>query len=49
MMLENYNSCPRIAKKVRIMDEQEIKRTQLLEAFKQQHPEMDFSEAKILN
>lgn len=29
MMLENYNSCPRIAKKVRIMDEQEIKRTQL--------------------
>ena len=29
MMLENYNSCPRIAKKVRIIDEQEIKRTQL--------------------
>lgn len=29
MMLENYNSCPRIAKKVRIMDEQEIKRQPL--------------------
>ena len=26
LMLENYNSCPRIGKKVRIMDDQEIKR-----------------------
>ena len=29
MMLENYNSSPRIAKKVRIMDEQEIRRSSL--------------------
>lgn len=29
MMLENYNSCPRIAKKVRIMDEQKIERKSL--------------------
>ena len=29
MMLENYNSCPRIAKKVRIMDEQIIERKSL--------------------
>ena len=29
MMLENYNSCPRIAKKVRIMDEQIIERKPL--------------------
>ena len=28
-MLENYNSCPRIAKKVRIIDEQEVKRKDL--------------------
>ena len=28
-MLENYNSCPRIAKKVRIMDEQIIERKPL--------------------
>lgn len=29
-MLENYNSCPRIAKKVRIMDDQRIPRSNLL-------------------
>lgn len=29
LMLENYNSCPRIAKKVRIIDEQEVKRKDL--------------------
>lgn len=29
LMLENYNSCPRIAKKVRIIDEQDVKRKDL--------------------
>lgn len=33
LMLENYNSCPRIAKKVRIMDDQEVKRKRPLTSF----------------
>lgn len=33
MILENYNSCPRIAKKVRIIDEQKIRRTKELRTF----------------
>lgn len=33
LMLENYNSCPRIAKKVRIMDEREIRRKSALTRF----------------
>jgi 5-methylcytosine-specific restriction endonuclease McrA len=33
LMLENYNSCPRIAKKVRIIDEQEVKRNVRLTVF----------------
>lgn len=33
LMLENYNSCPRIAKKVRIMDEQEVRRQSNLVSF----------------
>ncbi len=35
LMLENYNSCPRIAKKVRIMDEQEVRRKKQLTFFDQ--------------
>ncbi|MCR5461613.1 MAG: HNH endonuclease [bacterium] len=33
LMLEDYNSSPRIGKKVRIMDEQEVKRTKGLSTF----------------
>lgn len=35
LMLENYNSCPRIAKKVRIMDDQEVRRKKPLTYFDQ--------------
>lgn len=35
LMLENYNSCPRIAKKVRIMDDQEVRRKKPLTFFDQ--------------